>query len=142
MGTVHYLDAAPQSIEDNLRKMFPGTLAVTWERDQEGNYQALLEWDSKFTLVLFDAQGTWTSSVFFINPAQLPDWIKARIRDECEDAFILYAQQIFLADGEMQYQVEVDSFETDNPIRWTFLADGTVIHRMELISHHFFVGMN
>jgi hypothetical protein len=102
------LDASkvPSSVKESFAKQFPGA-AGKWEMEK-GNYEAGFKYQGNTMSALFDTNGTMTESEIAIKKSELPATVNAYINKHYSGAKIKEAAKITKADGEMNYEAEVN----------------------------------
>jgi hypothetical protein len=102
------LDASkvPGPVKDAFAKQFPSASA-TWEKE-DGNYEAGFESREHKMSALFDANGNMSESEIEIKAAELPAAVTEYIQTNYKGYSIKEAAKITRANGEINYEAEVN----------------------------------
>ena len=96
----------PASVKKSFTEQFPGATGK-WEMEK-GNYEAGFKHQGKVMSALFDANGTMTESEIAIKESGLPTAVNDYLKKHYKGAKIKEAAKITKADGEMNYEAEVN----------------------------------
>ena len=122
-ATAQKLDAGkvPSPVKKSFTKQFPG-ITPKWELEK-GNYEAGFKKDGQTMSALFDPNGTMTESEVDIKVGDLSPVVLAYVKDHYKGASIKEAAKITKANGEVNYEAEVNGTDVIFDAKGKFLRE-------------------
>lgn len=106
----------PQAVSDAMASLYPNAQQVEWEKE-DSRYEGTFKMNGMETTVIFNADGSVYATEKEIDVATLPDVVKTAA---AANGNAKEAAMITLADGTVQYEVEVGN------VAYTYNVDGSV----------------
>ena len=103
------LDASkvPAAVKESFAKKYPKVATVKWELEK-GNYEAGFKQDGQSMSVVFTPNGTMTESEVDIKTSELPAAALSYVKTNYKGKSVKEAAKITKANGEINYEAEVD----------------------------------
>lgn len=97
----------PAAVKTAFSKNFPAATGVKWELEKN-NYEAGFKENSKHVSAVFDASGKWLETETGITAAELPKDAAVYVATHYKGAKIKETAKIQKADGDINYEAEVN----------------------------------
>jgi hypothetical protein len=97
----------PTAVKNGFAKLYPQVKTVKWEKEN-GNYEASFKQAGKNMSGVFKADGSQLESEVVIKASELPSPVNAYIKAHHKGAAIKEAAKITKANGEVNYEAEVN----------------------------------
>ncbi|MCO5937135.1 PepSY-like domain-containing protein [Mucilaginibacter sp. RB4R14] len=97
----------PAAVKTSFEKAYPGIKAVKWEKEK-GDFEAGFKQGNNEMSAVFKADGAQVESELEINAATLPATVIVYLKQHYKGAIIKEAAKITKANGEINYEAEVN----------------------------------
>ncbi|RFZ95590.1 hypothetical protein D0C36_08755 [Mucilaginibacter conchicola] len=97
----------PQVVKATFEKTFPAVKRVKWEKEK-GDFEAGFKQGATEMSAVFKADGSLAETEAEIKPTDLPGNVMVYIKDHYKGAKIKEAAKITKANGEVNYEAEVN----------------------------------
>lgn len=112
----------PTAVKDALKKQHPNAEVEKWEKE-DGNYEAEIEEGKSEMSLTFDASGNLLETEVEIKTSDLPASVSNYVHKNFPGKKIKEVSKITLANGTLNYEVEIDKTE------YIFDSNGTLLKK-------------
>lgn len=117
---------APEAVQANFEKMYPGENDPDWHIDKNGNYESKFKKKGIHYRADYRPDGTWIETEQNIKKKELPKAIKKRLEDDFDYEKIYEIEKVSHYQKGLFYDVELKIDGKKRDIE--FLEDGTIIN--------------
>lgn len=116
---------APDAVKKTFQAKYPGENDPDWHKDDHGYYEANFKIDGVKYRADFNEDGSWVETETSIDKKDLPDAIKAVIKEKYGDEDITEVEKVDSAKKGIFYDVEFKKKGKNMDVE--FKADGSII---------------